>query len=98
MSWEDRFVIDHLLHPKSRTHLLPDPTSLETDHLATRITIALDENSKGCLVRQEGLGGIEVQEGGDGTKVQSGVEVLDEAWRLTEERSTELRRILKEST
>jgi len=44
--------------PICSTHLLPDPTSFETPLLPTTITIALDEDDRGCLVRHEGLGGI----------------------------------------
>ncbi|WWC92051.1 uncharacterized protein L201_007005 [Kwoniella dendrophila CBS 6074] len=73
----------------SSTHLLPDPTSYETPLLPTTISIALDEDNEACLIRQEGLGGIQGK---------SGERVLGEAWNLAEERITELREILEESS
>ncbi len=61
--------------PICSTHLLPDPTSFETPLLPTTITIALDEDDRGCLVRHEGLGGI---------TGLSGQAVIGEAWGLAE--------------
>jgi len=68
-----------------RTHLLPDPTSFETPLLPTILTIALDENDRGCLVRHEGLGGI---------AGMSGEQVIGEAWGMAEERIRELLKLL----
>lgn len=68
--------------------MLPDPTTFETPLLPTTLTIALDERSRGCLVRHEGLGGV---------TGKSGEKVISEAWAAAEERVKELRSILEES-
>jgi exosome complex component RRP43 len=52
------------------------------------MTIALDEQSRGCLVRNEGLGGV---------TGQSGEKIVAEAWGLAEKRAKELREILQDS-
>ncbi|WVQ76534.1 hypothetical protein IAR50_006204 [Cryptococcus sp. DSM 104548] len=69
-------------------YILPDPTAFETPLLPTSLTIAFDEQSRACLVRQEGLGGVE----GKG-----GEKLLDEAWGVAESRVAELRSLLEES-
>ena len=68
-----------------RSHLLPDPTSFETPLLPTKLTIALDENGRGCLLRHEGLGGI---------VGMSGDKVMTIAWEMAEERIREMRTLM----
>ncbi|KAK1922907.1 ribosomal protein S5 domain 2-type protein [Papiliotrema laurentii] len=70
------------------SYLLPDPTSFEAPLLPTTLTIALDEQSRGYLVRNEGLGGV---------TGQSGEKIVAEAWALAEKRAKELREILQDS-
>ena len=65
--------------------MLPDPTSFETPLVPTTITIALDEQERGCLVRQEGLGGL---------IGKSGSQVITEAWVMSEKRIRDLRKLL----
>lgn len=78
--------------PAAKIHsktLLPDPSSFETPLLPTTITIALDEDEKACLIRQEGLGGV---------VGKAGQEVISDAWEAAVVRCRTLREILKEST
>jgi len=70
------------------THLLPDPTSFEAPFLPTTITIALDERSRPCFVRQAGLAG---------TAAALGPEVMESAWAMAEARARELRGVLEEA-
>jgi len=69
----------------NRTHLLPDPTSFESPLLPTTLTIAFDEDGRGCLIRHEGLGGI--------TGI-SGERVIGDAWSMAKDRVRELRNII----
>ncbi|KAL7422627.1 hypothetical protein Q5752_001918 [Cryptotrichosporon argae] len=72
--------------------LLPDPTAFETPLLRTRITLALDPATKeGRLVKHAGLASVA---GGAAAKGASGVEVLRQAWKLSEARVDELARLL----
>ena len=72
----------------SRSYFLPDPTALETPLLPTTVIIALDEDGKASMVRQEGLGGM---------KDLRGEEILGKAWTAAEGRCRELRKVLDEA-
>lgn len=71
-----------------RTHFLPDPTALETPLLPTTIVIALDEDGRACVIRQEGMGG---------QKGKNAETLLSQAWVEAEKRCKELRRVLDEA-
>ncbi|CAD6579550.1 MAG: hypothetical protein TREMPRED_002516 [Tremellales sp. Tagirdzhanova-0007] len=81
----DRFPLSASFGIFHSSHLLPDPTSFETPLLPTKLTIALDENGRGCLLRHEGLGGI---------VGMSGDKVMTIAWEMAEERIREMRTLM----